>query len=87
MGSGGSTEQAEPTLLPPTDVEGVVQLINQHRAEIDQNFQAVSQMIAKQNARHARAMEIQKRWNYALTAAVVILTAALGYLLYKTGAR
>jgi hypothetical protein len=87
MGSSETTEQAEPTPLPPTDVEGVVLLINKHRTEIDANFQAVAQMIAAQNAKQARALEIQKRWNYALSAAALILAAAFGFLFYKMALR
>jgi len=62
-------------------------VVNRHRAEIDNNFQVAARTIAAQNARLTRALEIQKRWNYALTAAVAILAITLAVILYKMGVR
>ena len=63
---------------PPADIVG---LLHRHRVEIDKNFETVVQMLNAQNERHIHAMKIQKRWNYALTAAVVVVTilAIAGY--------
>ena len=63
---------------PPADIVG---LLHRHRVEIDKNFETVVQMLNAQNERHLHAMKIQKRWNYGLTAAVVVVTilAIAGY--------
>jgi len=85
MGSSEPEERPQMEQLPPTDVEGLLGLLNRHRAEIDKNFETVAQMITAQNSRHLRALEIQKRWNYGLTAALVIVTT-LAAILYFRGA-
>jgi hypothetical protein len=71
-----------PNLPPPTNIAEVTELVNRHRSEIDQNFEAVVAMLNAQKARHLEAMQSQRRWNYGLTAAVVILAGILALLIY-----
>jgi hypothetical protein len=71
-----------PNLPPPTNIAEVTELVNRHRSEIDQNFEAVVAMLNTQKARHLEAMQSQRRWNYGLTAAVVILAGILALLIY-----
>jgi hypothetical protein len=84
MASGESTEPAQGTTpLPPSDIAGIVNLIDHHRAEIDKNFETVVAMLNVQKEQRLRALRIQKRWNYGLTAAVVLL-AILSMVLLKS---
>lgn len=84
MSSGESTEPAQPTIpLPPEDIAGIVNLIDYHRAEIDKNFQTVMAVLNAQNEQRLRAIRIQKRWNYSLAAAVVVL-AILSIVLLRS---
>ena len=82
---GSSSEPAEPVQQgpPPTNIAEVTDLLNRHRFEIDKNFEAVIGMLNTQKARHAKALEIQRRWNYGLTAALAIMAilAAVAYWL------
>ena len=73
MHSGESAEPVERMPLPPTDISDIVKLIGHHRAQIDKNFETVVTMLNEQNERRLSAMRIQKRWNYGLAAAVIIL--------------
>jgi hypothetical protein len=74
MVSGESTEPAQRTTpLPPTDISGIVNLIDHHRAEIDKSFETLVAMLNVQTEQRLRAMRIQKRWNYGLATAVVLL--------------
>jgi hypothetical protein len=69
------SESTEPVQQapPPSDISGVVRLLNQHRAEVDKNFEAVAAMLNAQHNRHLEAIQIQRRWNYALAAALVVV--------------
>jgi hypothetical protein len=58
----------------PTDISGI---LARHRAEIDRNFESVVQMLNAQNDRHLQTIKLQKKWNYGLTAAVVVLAIGL----------
>ena len=58
---------------PPADISGVIGILNRHRSEIDKNFETIVGMLNAQSARHLKAIQIQRRWNYGLTAALVIL--------------
>ena len=58
---------------PPADISGVIGLLNRHRSEIDKNFATVAEMLKAQNERYLKAIQIQRRWNYVLTAALVIV--------------
>ena len=58
---------------PPADISGVIGLLNRHRSEIDKNFKTVAEMLNAQIERHLKAIQIQRRWNYGLTAALVIV--------------
>lgn len=71
-----SNESSEPVQdpLPPANIAEVMGLLNRHRSEIDKNFEAVVAMLNAQKDRHLKAMKIQRRWNYGLTAALVIAT-------------
>jgi len=76
-------ESPEPVqeALPPSDISGVVGLLNRHRAEVDKNFEAVAAMLDAQHKRHLKALQIQRRWNYGLTAALLIV-AILAIAIY-----
>jgi len=58
---------------PPADISGVMGILNRHRYEIDKNFETVAQMLNAQNEQHRKAIQFQRRWNYGLTAALVIV--------------
>ena len=58
---------------PPADISGVMGILNRHRSEIDKNFQIVAEMLNTQNEGHLKAIRIQRRWTYGLTAALVIV--------------
>ena len=70
-----SSEPAEPVQEspPPSDISGVIGVLNRHRFEIDKNFEAVAGILNAQNERHLKAIQIQRRWNYGLTAVLVIV--------------
>ena len=59
---------------PPANISEVMDLLNRQRSEIDKNFEAVAAMLNAQNNRHLKAMQVQRRWNYGLTAALIIVT-------------
>jgi len=82
MSSSESTEPAQPSKpLPPEDIAGIVNLIDYHRAEIDKNFQTVMAVLKADHEQRLQTIRIQKRWNYGLAAAVVILAILLVILL------
>jgi hypothetical protein len=56
------------------NIAEVTDLLNRHRAEIDKNFETVATMLNAQNERHEKATQLQRRWNYGLAAALVIVT-------------
>ena len=68
-----------PEPLHPSDVNGI---IARNRAEIDKNIQTIVGIMNAQNERHLNAMRIQRRWNYGLTATLVLgaILAAVAYL-------
>ena len=70
-----SNESPEPVkeAPPPANIAEVTELMNRHRFEIDKNFEAVVEMLNAQKARHIKALQIQQRWNYGLTAALAAL--------------
>jgi len=74
MNSDEPSTPAQETTLIPSELSGIVGALNQHRAETERNFQAVAQMLHAQNERLLQAIKIQRRWNYGLTAALVIVT-------------
>jgi hypothetical protein len=59
----------------------MTELLNRHRVEIDKNFEAVVGMLSAEKSRHLEAMRIQRRWNYGLAVAV-ILVAGFAVALY-----
>ena len=69
------TEPQDPVeeAATPADISGVIGLLNRHRSEIDRNFEAIVGMLSAQKERHLKTMQIQRRWNYGLTAALVIV--------------
>jgi hypothetical protein len=69
---------------PPANIAEVTELINRHRFEIDKNFEAVAEMLNAQKAHHLKALQIQRRWNYGLTAALGVMTI-LAVLVYLRG--
>lgn len=70
-----SSEPPEPVqeVPSPTDISGVIGILNRHRSEIDKNFETVVEMLNAQKERHLKAMQIQRRWNYGLAAALVVV--------------
>jgi hypothetical protein len=70
-----SNEPPEPVqeVPPPTDIPGVIGILNRHRSEIDKNFKTVVEMLNAQKGWHLKAMQIQRRWNYGLAAALAIV--------------
>jgi hypothetical protein len=70
-----SSEPPEPVQEAPlpTDISGVIGILNRHRSEIDKNFKTVAEMLNAQHERHLKAIQIQRRWNYSLTAALVFV--------------
>jgi hypothetical protein len=84
MSSAESTEHEQASIpLPPEDIAGIVKLIDYHRAEINKNFETVMAVLNAQNEKRLRAIRIQKRWNYGLAAAVVLLAILSMILLRK----
>ena len=71
-----SSEPAEPVQQapPPANIAEVTHLINRHRAEIDKNFETVAAMLNEQNKQHMNALRLQRRWNYGLAAAVIVVS-------------
>jgi hypothetical protein len=82
-----SRESAEPppNVPPPTNIAEVTELLNRHRFEIDKNFEAVVAMLNAQKDRHLKAMELQRRWNYGLTAALAVVVVILAVVLFRRG--
>ncbi len=58
---------------PPASLAEMTDLLNRHRSEIDKNFEAVVGMLNAQKSRHLEAMRIQRRWNYGLAAALILV--------------
>lgn len=77
MSSGESPLPPKAELPPPEDVNGLIDLMNQHRAEVNRGFDAVSQMIQAQNQRHQQALRIQRRWNYGLLAGLIAIAIVM----------
>lgn len=86
IASGGLSARPPERQLPPAaaETQDVVGLLNSYRAEVERNLQTLAQILADQNNRLLRALEIQRRWNYGLTAAIVIV-AILAIALYVRG--
>jgi hypothetical protein len=83
---GSSSAPAEPVekAPPPTNIAEVTELLNRHRSEIDKNFETVVAMLNAQKARHLKAMEIQRRWNYGLAAGLVVVGAILAVVIWRS---
>jgi hypothetical protein len=81
MSSEPAPKQADPPIAPQT-LDDLVGLLNQHRAEIDRNFNAVAQALAALNAEQLRVTQMQKRWNYGLAAALLIAVGVAVIALY-----
>jgi hypothetical protein len=67
---------------PQPDINGLIELIEQHRAEVNHGFDTVSQMVQAQQQRHEQALRMQRRWNYGLLAgliATVLLAIVLAW--------
>ena len=75
MSSSSEPAAAEPAQDAPLpgDIAGVIGILNRHRSEIDQNFKAVAAMLNAQNQEHLKLIQIQRRGNYGLTAALIIV--------------
>jgi len=73
MNSSSEPEPVQEAPLP-VDISGVIGILNRHRSEIDKNFKTVAEMLNAQNERHLKAIQIQRRWNYGLTTAVVVVS-------------
>jgi len=76
-----------PKSSPPqadANLNGLIDLIERHRAEVNQGFDAVSQMVQAQQQRHEQALRLQKRWNYGLLAGLIALALLTIVLLWRT---
>jgi len=82
MSSEPAPKQAEAPPIAAQTVDDLVGLLNQHRAEIDRNFDSVAQALAALNARQLQAEKMQKRWNYGLAAALLIVAIAVIALIF-----
>ncbi len=72
MSSSSDPREPVQTAPLPSDISGLLEVVNQHRSEIDKNFETVIGMLNAQKELHQKAMQIQRRWNYGLAATVVI---------------
>jgi hypothetical protein len=72
MSSESAPKQPDSPPIAPQTLDDLVGILNQHRAEIDRNFNAVAQALAALNAQQVQAAQMQKRWNYALAAGLLI---------------
>jgi len=81
MSSEPAPKQADSQPIAAQTVDDLVGLLNQHRAEIERNFNSVAQALAALNARQLQAEKMQKRWNYALAAGLIILVIAVAVLI------
>ena len=81
MSSDDSSAQPQENPPAPEDIAGLLGLLNRHRAETQTNFETVAQMLRVQNEQLLRTIQIQRRWNYGLTAALVVVAilAAVAY--------
>ena len=61
---GGESQGTKP--LPPTDISGIVNLIDHHRAEIDKNFETVVAMLNLQKEQHGPQADCSDRINHFL---------------------
>jgi hypothetical protein len=81
ISSDDSSAQPQENPPPPEDIAGMMHLLNRHRAETQKNFEALVQMLRAQNEQLLHTIQIQRRWNYGLTVALVLVTilAAFAY--------
>lgn len=79
----GSDEPSAPPqeTAPPADIAGVIAYVNRLREDTEKNFGTAAQMLRAQNEQLLHTVKIQRRWNYGLTAALVIVAilAAAAY--------
>jgi hypothetical protein len=73
MSSEPEPESAPRDATAPQQSYDVLPLIARHRAEIDRNLEAVVGMLNAQNERQLQAAKLQKRWNYALAAGLIVV--------------
>ncbi len=73
MSSSEPEQKAEESHLP-ADVASLAEAVGRFRSETHQNFEAIGQMLKAQNERQLRALQIQRRWNYALAAGLIVVT-------------
>jgi len=76
--------KSSPPPPPQADLNGLIDLIERHRAEVNHGFDAVSQMVQAQQQRHEQALRLQKRWNYGLLAGLIALALVTIVLLLRT---
>ena len=71
--------QADPQ--SPADIAKLIEYVNRLRADTEKNFETAAQMLRAQNEQLLHTSKIQRRWNYALTAALVVVAilAAAAY--------
>jgi hypothetical protein len=78
-----SRPEPQGELPAPEDINGVIDLFNRHRADVHRGFDAVSKMIQAQNTEHLQAIRIQRRWNYGLLTALLILAAVVVLVYFR----
>src|SRR5260370_37854769 len=69
---GSSTPAREQSQIPP-DVASIADYVNKLRGDTEKNFETVAQMLRAQNEQLLRTIQIQRRWNYSLAVALVII--------------
>jgi hypothetical protein len=76
-----STPVREEPRMPP-DLAGIADYVNKLRADTEKNFEAVAAMLRAQNEQLLRTIQIQRRWNYGLAGALVVVAilAAAAYV-------
>lgn len=58
---------------PPADIASVVAYVNRLRMDTEKNFETAAQLLRSQNDQLLHTVKVQRRWNYGLTAALVIV--------------
>lgn len=82
MSPSSESEETVQKLPPPTNIAEMTDLLNRHRYEVDKNFETVVAMLNAQKTRHLKAMQLQRRWNYGLAAALVLVAGTLAVVIY-----
>ena len=72
---GSDEPSAPPETAVPADIASVVDYVNRLRIDTEKNFETAAHLLRVQNEQLLQALKIQRRWNYGLTAACVLIAA------------